>query len=538
MSAFVKKQWRWLLGGTVLLVLTLGIFMTARVASFIGDSTGGGRTEGYLATSPTPDAALTATAQANRADLFLPTATSSFSTALNPAVTPTSSASNLSSATPAPTVNFNASSFVQKIKNGEPISMLVLGYGGNGHSGEWLTDTILVMRYDPKTKTISQFSLPRDLYVYVPYGGKNNGRWAKINTILASIMEWNKPTQESLDPKYRWNDDQKKFDSGVNLVADSVELVLGLRIDHWATLSFDGFRRLIDAMGGVEVNVERYFIDYQYPRNDDDRVDAGFTTAEFQAGVQKLSGEKAIEYSRSRHSETPNEGSDFARSRRQMRLISAVKEQVVKQNLVLKSLDFMQALQGKIRFSLDFGELTALANYFNSSEGKSLTNDLKFSSEVLDAAYVTDTTINGDYALIPTEGQGKYAAIQRWVQSRIANADIRREAVRVQVLNAAGGRAGLATRVTDFLLDEGFRMSEVQDGADRDQTELIDYTQGAAPNTIARLKLYLPNLKVTQLSPDKKPPNAPAEAGMQLFLGKDYKGLVNPGSLSVSGGSK
>jgi LCP family protein required for cell wall assembly len=526
--AFLKKNWRWFLIGLIVIGLGSAIVIGWRVVTFVRATTGGGRTQGYLTANPTPPSGQTTITY--NSDLFIPTPTATepgFKLTIPPvsSLLPTEVALSGPSSSAALAAS---SSLVEKLKNGESLSLLLVGYGGNGHAGEWLTDTVMVMRYEPKTKTILQFNIPRDLYVFVPYGGQNSGKWAKLNTILASIMEWNKPDQSSLDPKYRWHNDQQKFDSGVNLLADTVELVLGIPIDQWATLSFEGFRRLIDAMGGVQIKVERSFIDYQYPRNDNDQIDASYITIQFQAGDQIMNGEQAIRYARSRHSETPLEGGDFARSRRQMRLISAVKEQVLKQNLLLKALDYMQALQGQIRFSLNFGELTNLANYLNSPEGKALSNQIKFSSEVLDGTYLVDSTINEDYVLLPKEGQGKYQAIQQWVQSRLANADIRREGVRVQVLNS-NGKVGLAGQITDFLLDHGFRTSDSQDGEDQAQTELVDYTAGAAPNTVARLKSYLPGLKVMQLSSDQKPKNVLPEVDMQLFLGKDFKGLVSPG---------
>ncbi len=499
-----------MLVGTGVFVLAIAIFLALRVSSFVGETTGGGRTESYLAT-PTANLLATSTAQSKVEQLF---------------GTATPGSASPATATPAPTVNYNNSSIVQKIKNNEPITTLLLGYGGNGHEGEWLTDTLLVMRYDPKTRTMLQYNIPRDLYVFIPFGGKDKGRWGKINTALAIIMKWDNPSQSELNPKYRWTDEKKQFDNGVNLVADTIEIMLGFRVDNWATLSFDGFRRFIDAMGGVEVDVEHYFIDKKYPRNDNDQVDASFTTIEFQAGKQIMNGERAIEYARSRYSQTPLEGGDFARSRRQMRLIAAVKEKMLRENLAVKSLGYMQALQGKIRFSLDFGEVTALANYLNSSEGKSLANDVKFSSEILNDTYLEDKTLEGDYVLLPKEGKGKYAAIQSWAQKSLANADIRREMARVQVLNASV-TAGLAAKFTDFLIDQGFRVAEEDNTDTQNQTELLDYSNNSAPNTIARLKNWLPNLKVTQVPPNKRPKDLAPEITMQLLLGKDFK---NPAS--------
>ncbi len=509
-SAFLKKNWKWIAGGTALLIVAVIFILAFRVISFIGDITAPTRQSIYI--KPTPDVQASVSAQALSNELFgtpTPGGTTAAVTTL-PAVTPTP--------------NFNSSTVVQKIKSGQPITVLLLGYGGFGHDGEWLTDTILVMRYDPKTKTILQFNIPRDLYVNVPTEGKNRGRFMKINSVFSYIMTMDKPA-DGLDARYRWTDSKNKQDGAANLVADSVEPVLGFQIDYWATLSFEGFRKFIDAMGGVEVDVERAFMDKEYPKNDNDKVDASYITIFFKAGVQKMDGETAIRYARSRKSETPMEGGDFARSRRQMRLIQAVKEKALRENLVLKSLDYMGALQGNVRFSLEFGELTALANYFNG-EGKSLANDIKFSSEVLNDRFLDETSLPAEgYVLTPKEGQGKYTAIQRWVQSVISNADIRREGVYVQVLNS-NGTIGIASKFTDFLLDKGFRVSQEQDGEGvRDQTEIVDYTQGGAPNTVARLKSFFPtlNVKVTQLTPDKRPKNSPNEAAIQLYLGKDFK---------------
>ncbi len=518
MSAFLKKNWKWFALGTGVVVLAVITFMAFRVISFVSDVTGGGRPTDVAISSPTPDIAATATVQAQANALFgTPTPGSTTAASVNVATSPT------------PTANFNTADIVQKIKGGQPITLMLMGYGGNGHDGEWLTDSILIMRYDPKTKTMQQFSVPRDFYLFVAYGGKDKGAWMKVNSILGFIMDWNKPNQDALDPKYRWTDDKKKFSAGVNLAADTIQGVLGIRIDYWTTMSFEGFRKFIDAMGGVDVDVERAFVDKKYPKNDNDQIDASYVTIEFKAGLQHLDGENAIRYARSRYSESV-EGGDFARSRRQMRLITAVKDKALKDNLVLKSLDYMGALQGNIRFSLEFGELTALANYLNSPEGKTLSNDVKFSSEVLTNEYVTEASFpDVGYALLPTEGKGNYTRIQRWVQRVTAAADIRRENIRVQVLNA-NGKSGIAGDFQDYLLSQGFRTTDSSDGANRDFTEIVDYTNGQSPNTVARLKSYLSNLtglKITTTTADKRPPNLSSDTGIQLFLGKDFKGTAN-----------
>jgi len=513
-SKYLKRNWKLLVPGLVIVILVGAAFSFWRVSSFVAETTGGGRTEGFLQTTASNDLDPA------------PTLTGQIST------TATSPVTILPTAVISPVVSSDPAS-LQKIKRGEPLTLLLAGYGGNDHAGQWLTDTILLLRYDPKTRTVLQLNIPRDLYVYIPYGGKDNGKWDKINTILPTIMEWDKPSQNSLDQRYRWTDSQKKFDSGINLLADTVETVVGFRIDYWATLSFDGFRRFVDAMGGVEMSVERYFVDRKYPRNDNDQIDASYKTIEFYPGQQRLSGERAIQYARSRFSETPGETGDFARSKRQMNLISAVRSQALKENLLLKLPDYMQALQGKIRFSLNFGEITALGNYFNSTEGKSLLTELKFDPRVLNDKLLEDKVLDEAYILVPLEGQGKYSTIQRWLRFAMLNAGSKTDAFKLQVLNG-NGSPGIASKFTDFLIEQRFNMMQEQDGENRPDTVVFDYTMGKANSTVARLKTYLPDLKVIALLPSQRPKNVAPEIDLQLCLGKDFRMTALSGTTNTN----
>ncbi len=499
----------------LLILLSIGV-VSLRVANFVGNVTGGGRTAGYLEASPSRT--LNETSQANQ-----------FEVGGTPLIAPSPLP-----VSPLPTQSsFSGSSLIQKFQQGSPFTMMLVGYGGDGHAGEWLTDTILVVRFDPKTRTVLQLNIPRDLYVYVPYGGKDKGNWGKINNILSTIMYWNKQDQASLEMRYRWDNSKAQFDSGINLLADTVEGITGFRVDYWSTFSFEGFRRFIDAMGGVEVTVERYFIDYKYPRNDNDQLDAGFMTVEFKPGSQRMSGERAIEYTRSRYSETPEEMGDFARSKRQMNLINAVKTQALKDNLLLKGLDYIQALEGKIRFSLGSAELLSLANYFNSPEGKSLLTTLKFDSKILNDRFLVNKTSGDSYILVPLEGQGKYGAIQRWLRFAMLSAGYKAGETKVQILNG-NGQVGLAGKFTDFLLEQGFNLLEEQDGENRPDTVVFDYSGGRAVSTLARLKNYLPNLKVIALTPSQRPLNAPLDVDLQLCIGKDFSWSVSFGGQKSS----
>src|SRR5207302_9305510 len=101
--------------------------------------------------------------------------------------------------------------------------------------------------------------------------------------------------------------------------------LLGIPIRYSLGLDFQGFREMIDAVGGIDVDVPSSFA-ARYPANDDPTVDASWTTVRFAAGPQHLRGERAIEYARARETiDNLDEGTDFARSRRQRLIIQAFK---------------------------------------------------------------------------------------------------------------------------------------------------------------------------------------------------------------------
>ncbi len=535
--AFLKKNWKWFALGTVITVVLIVGLLALRVLNFIGDIKGERVSEGVTSTDAGLQAQVTATALARKcaASQDCVTSAGSGSTA-GPNSTsapglPAPTITSISIAPPTLTPDLANSKVVQRIKAGERVTIMYMGYGGPGHEGEFLTDTILVLSYDPKSQTVTEFNIPRDLYVTVPTGPAGKPFKSKANGVFSTIMKWEKSTQDELDPRYRWTNPRQQQEVGANLAANAFQNVLGFKIDYWVTMNFTAFRTLIDKMGGVNVCVDRAFVDNDYPRNDNDQVDAGVMTIKFDKGCQMMNGDRAIQFARSRKSES-EEGGDFARSARQMKVIASIKEEITKRNLFTNALGYMDALQGNIRVSLDEGEIFAIAGFFNSGEGKSTFNNVRFDPEIMTGNNFLDSVNKGGvlgYVLIPQAGEDKYNDIQAWVKSAFTHPTLRREQVYLQVLNASGLQ-GKAQSLTDFLETEGFRLAVPEAAPLSDETTLIDYTEGVGTTNISTLKSFLPNLKVVALPPDKKPyPTAP---GLMLYLGKDYKGV----STSQSGG--
>lgn len=172
-----------------------------------------------------------------------------------------------------------------------------------------LTDTLLLASIGRVDHDVVLISLPRDLWVEDLRGAKS-----KINAVYTLNKQ-----------------DESDEISGGDAVMSIVEEVLGVPIHYYAVVNFELFKEAIDILGGVEVEVERSFIDYYYPiegmenaPNENDR----YETVAFDKGEQTLDGERALKYVRSRKG-TNGENTDFARSERQQRLIAAIKEKAL-----------------------------------------------------------------------------------------------------------------------------------------------------------------------------------------------------------------
>ncbi|MFH0927967.1 MAG: LCP family protein, partial [bacterium] len=174
-------------------------------------------------------------------------------------------------------------------------NILLLGVGGYGHEGPQLSDTILLVSLDREDKKVGIISIPRDLSVEIPGYGER-----KINSANAYGEE-------------------KGQGEGPKLAAQVAESVFGMPVHYYVRVDFNAFQSIIDQIGGVDINVDRAFTDSQYPTND-----YGVETISFNAGWQHMDGQTALKYSRSRHG-TGGEGSDFARSARQQKILNAVK---------------------------------------------------------------------------------------------------------------------------------------------------------------------------------------------------------------------
>lgn len=246
-------------------------------------------------------------------------------------------------------------------ENKDRVNILIGGVGGENHDGGMLTDTILILSIDTKTKKAAILSVPRDLYVNL---GPNYG-YQKINNANA-FGEMENPGK------------------GMELLKTTLEDALGENIQYYVRLDFSAFKQIIDILGGVTINVERSFVDEHYPTDD-----YLYQTVIFKTGSQVMDGDTALKYARSRHGNN-GEGSDFARSARQEKVMLAIKEKVLALGFSpVKILELLNTLSQNIKTDVEYKDLFNLYKIAtNIDTSKIKTKTLSESSGYV---YITKT---------------------------------------------------------------------------------------------------------------------------------------------------
>lgn len=266
---------------------------------------------------------------------------------------------------------------------GDRINLLVLGYGGGQHNGPNLTDSMIVVSINPKDNATTMISVPRDLWVQVP---PQSGSYAKLNTAYENGLA-NGYNGISASPA-----------AGGAEAARKVSDVTGMPVQYWLTINFDGFRGLVDALGGVDINVPVGWTAVNLGGGQ-----PGSDTATFKAGLQHMDGERALQYARARYITSPaSEGSDFARSRRQLLLIHAIIDRARSLGAVPALPGVMNALQQTLYTNLSLTDLTLLATNvdINHAALVGLSNDNVLVDAVSDDGQDILEPANGDWGVI------------------------------------------------------------------------------------------------------------------------------------------
>lgn len=285
------------------------------------------------------------------------------------------------------------------LNGSERVNVLMVGYSGGDHDGAYLADSIQILSIDPSTDTTTTISIPRDLWIEGIDAFSQNG---KVNEVYAvgygSVA----------------GDEVEKLDAAGALMAEVLSDVTGLRIDHWLSIDFAGFRDMVDAIGGVTIDNP---VAFDYTTIEEFHQRGLWTTGGFPAGEIHLDGEEALAYTRARYTSVVSESTDFARSVRQARVMGAIRASLGAGGLggIRPGLGLMDAMERRIRTDLSAIDLFLLSGHLSSDRRVELTEDV---------ALVATTNTIGQYILLPIgwTGAGDYAGLQQFVSGAIAAA--------------------------------------------------------------------------------------------------------------------
>ena len=161
----------------------------------------------------------------------------------------------------------------------------------------------------------------------------------KTNLISLPRDIWIPEIRAKLNSAYYWG---RQKNEGFNIVDTSVNKITGVNVDYNLVIDFSVFKDVIDAMGGIEVDVQNSFTDTKYPIaglekdlcEGDMTYACRFETITFEKGKQTMNGETALKFVRSRNA-VGDEGTDFARGNRQQLVISGIKDKALSYDVIL-----------------------------------------------------------------------------------------------------------------------------------------------------------------------------------------------------------
>ncbi len=386
-----------------------------------------------------------------------------------------------------------------KVAHNERINILLLGYGGPGHDGPYLTDSMMLVSLLPKTHQAAMVSIPRDLWVTIPaftdrtYAGKINEAYE----IGIDDASWKKKR-----PEYTG-----RRTAGGELASAVVGAVTGLHIDYWLGVDFQAFRDVVNELGGIDLTVDQVLHDTQFPKGETD----DYMTVHFNAGPQHMDGERALQFTRSRYSTN-----DFDRSKRQQKVLLAVRQKVFSINAVPKMLGLFDALQKNVITNLTIADLRLLAEAARSQPDEDVhrialdnTNLLRDTSSAI-----------GQYILIAKDKD--FEALQVFLAQVFLDRATLAEGATVQVLNGTD-RYPLQPNTaaegwTDLIATTGLKMATPGEANNKRYVtaEIHDYSGGRARQTVDWLAGFLHATVVAE-------PAEPAPAArVVVILGSDF----------------
>ena len=388
-----------------------------------------------------------------------------------------------------PFSTIEASGNSQVLNNGqETVNFLLIG--SDRRSGtSFRTDTMVIAVLRPQDGQVSLISIPRDLWVSIP-GWENQ----RINTAY----------QHGISVDYPGG--------GPGLLKDTIQYNLGIRIDHMAMVDFDGFRQIVDTLGGVDVPVSCAYTDWRLidPSYDPENENNWhlYTTG---PGLIHMDGDLALWYARSRQ-----RSSDFDRGRRQQEVLRAIFTQALKSDTLSRIPELYNNFRETVITDLGLGDILQLAVY-----APKMTNaDIR--GYYIRPPYVSGwMTEGGASVLLPNE-----ELLQQMLTEALSPSTqvVEKQSIVIDVMNGTT-IDGYETLAANRLNYAGYETNVIpSDRQDYAYSVLIDKTGTQDSTPILDVMGMLPGSVISSPDPNSK-------AHYLLIVGYDYEPCFRPENL-------
>lgn len=396
----------------------------------------------------------------------------------------------------------------------ERVNILLLGVDKRPEEQYARTDTMILVTVDPATGKAGMLSIPRDLWVTIPGYGEN-----RINTA-------------------HYQGDKNGYPGGGPALAmKTVQYNLGVPVHFYVRVDFDGFRRIVDTLGGIDINIPQTINDPKYPDEN-----YGYDPFYIEAGLRHLDGDMALKYARTR----ATSGADFDRARRQQQVLFAIREKALAIDVVPKIPELWATMADTVQTDLQLVDILELAKLADEITGEDIR------SEVIDHKMTVDYRTNtGAQVLLPVrekirpvvdvmfsspEPSGPpptptpdpaLAALAAQAQAEAeaaaqhraeVAAALQEEGARIVVQNGTP-RGDLATDTADYLRERGFTVVQFgpADRTDYPRTVIVDYTDKTYSLMVLSEIFNVADENI------RRSPNLKSEVDIRVIIGADFQ---------------
>jgi len=394
------------------------------------------------------------------------------------------------------------------------INILLVGLAGKNYPGANLTDSIIVASVNPKTYQTALLSVPRDLYVQIP----DTNSYTKINALYA-----------------RSQDKDKSGKSGADDLKKVITDITGQSIDYYIALDFDGFKQIIDELGGIRIQVPKDLHDERYPG-----PNYSYETFDIKQGLYTLDGDIALKFARTRH----DEDGDFGRAYRQQIILESARSKAFSLETILNIPELnnlLDTLGEHLRTDIPLDELNSIIDLIKKIDTHTTVNYVLDAGKTDSVMAVSHVSLGGVRAFILIPRTGDYDEIKD-ISKNIFDlellsrkkAAVKLENASVSIVNESGVK-NFDGKLKSLLDKFGYQaeISQVKTAktprrgvsTSASDTTAYDLTGGLKPFSLEDLSKKL-DAKISIYPPDTRSAQC-QDADFCLVAGKDITDKLN-----------